>query len=94
MLCIYLYISLKISLQFQNNSKQLILFNMTGSTGLWLFMLKHLKVASGGCSLGVADEAWAGDGSYLQGAHSVSRHMLLERKISWQKVQKKITAWT
>lgn len=86
MLCIYLYISLKISLQFQNNSKQLILFNMIGSTGLWLFMLKHLKVASSGCSLGVADEARAGrrpgDGSYLQGAHSVSRHMFLERKIS------------
>lgn len=46
-------------------------------------MLKHLKVASSDCSLGDADEARAGrrpgDGSYFQGAHSVSRHMFLEK---------------
>lgn len=73
-------------MQFQNNSKQLILFNMIERTGLWLFMLKHLKVASSDCSLGDADEAPSGrrpgNGSYFQGAHNVSRHMFLERKIS------------
>lgn len=68
---------------------------MIGSTGLWLFMIKYLKVVSGDSSLGDADEVLAGkclgDGSYFQGAHSVSRHMFLE-KYRDKKCKKKITA--
>lgn len=55
---IHLKISFKVSLQFKNNSKQLISCNMIEkSIGLWLFMIKHPQVTNSDCSLGDTDEA-------------------------------------